>query len=138
MNVALSYFCTDDEVDVLVELFNKAYRLGLDNEDGIILTYINLSGDYKITIDDLSYPVNFSSYSEYNDYTLEDLEDQLSLIYHEFYSQGIYYDPVVIMIHDAANMCDDKDEYELLKYLNDKITLLEVMRVYIFCTVRDR
>ena len=36
MNVALSYFCTDDEVDVLVELFNKAYRLGLDNEDGII------------------------------------------------------------------------------------------------------
>lgn len=138
MNVALSYFCTDDEVDVLVELFNKAYRLGLDNEDGIILTYINLSGDYKITIDDLSYPVNFSSYSEYNDYTLEDLEDQLSLIYHEFYSQGIYYDPVVIMIHDAANMCDDKDEYELLKYLNDKITLLEVMRVYIFCTVRDK
>lgn len=138
MNVALSYFCTDDEVDVLVELFNKAYRLGLDNEDGIILTYINLSGDYKITIDDLSYPVNFSSYSEYNDYTLEDLEDQLSLIYHEFYSQGIYYDPVVIMIHDAANMCDDKDEYELLKYLNDKLTLLEVMRVYIFCTVRDK
>lgn len=138
MNVALSYFCTDDEVDVLVELFNKAYRLGLDNEDGIILTYINLSGDYKITIDDLSYPVNFSSYSEYNDYTLEDLEDQLSLIYHEFYSQGIYYDPVVIMIHDAANMCDDKDDYELLKYLNDKLTLLEVMRVYIFCTVRDK
>lgn len=138
MNVALSYFCTDDEVDVLVELFNKAYRLGLDNEDGIILTYINLSGDYKITIDDLSYPVNFSSYSEYNDYTLEDLEDQISLIYHEFYSQGIYYDPVVIMIHDAANMCDDKDEYELLKYLNDKLTLLEVMRVYIFCTVRDK
>lgn len=138
MNVTLSYFCTDDEVDVLVELFNKAYRLGLDNEDGIILTYINLSGDYKITIDDLSYPVNFSSYSEYNDYTLEDLEDQISLIYHEFYSQGIYYDPVVIMIHDAANMCDDKDEYELLKYLNDKLTLLEVMRVYIFCTVRDK
>lgn len=138
MNVTLSYFCTDDEVDVLVELFNKAYRLGLDNEDGIILTYINLSGDYKITIDDLSYPVNFSSYSEYNDYTLEDLEDQISLIYHEFYSQGIYYDPVVIMIHDAANMCDDKDEYELLNYLNDKLTLLEVMRVYIFCTVRDK
>lgn len=138
MNVALSYFCTDDEVDVLVEVFNKAYKLGLDNEDGIILTYINLSGDYKITIDDLSYPVNFSSYSEYNDYTLEDLEDQLSLIYHEFYSQGIYYDPVVIMIHDAANMCDDKDDYELLKYLNDKLTLLEVMRVYIFCTVRDK
>lgn len=138
MNVALSYFCTDDEVDVLVELFNKAYRLGLDNEDGIILTYINLSGDYKITIDDLSYPVNFSSYSEYNDYTLEDLEDQLSLIYHEFYSQGIYYDPVIIMIHDAANMCDDKDDYELLKYLNDKLTLLEVMRVYIFCTIRDK
>lgn len=138
MNVSLSYFCIDDEIDVLVELFNRAYRLGLENEDGIILTYINLSGDYKITIDDLSYPVNFSSYSEYNDYTLEDLEDQLSLIYHEFYSQGIYYDPVVIMIHDAANMCDDKDDYELLSYLNDKLTLLEVMRVYIFCTVRDR
>ena len=138
MNVSLSYFCIDDEIDVLVELFNRAYMLGLENEDGIILTYINLSGDYKITIDDLSYPVNFSSYSEYNDYTLEDLEDQLSLIYHEFYSQGIYYDPVVIMIHDASNMCDDKDDYELLKYLNDKLTLLEVMRVYIFCTVRDR
>ncbi len=138
MNASISYFCNDDEVDVLVELFNKAYRVGLDNEDGIILTYINLSGEDKITIDDLSYPINFSSYSEYNDYTLEELEEQLYLVYREFYTQGIYYDPLVIMIHDASKMCDDNDDYELIRYLNDKLALLDVMRVYIFCTVRDR
>ena len=139
MNASISYFCRDDEVDVLVEMFNKAYKLGLDTEDGIVLVYINLTGEPdKVTIDDLSYPIHYSSYSEYNDYTLEDLEDQLSLIYHEFYSQGIYYDPVVIMIHDAAKMCDDNDDYELINYLNDKLALLDVMRVYIFCTVRDR
>ena len=28
------------------------------------------------------------------------------------------------------------DEYELLDYLNDKLTLLKVLRTYIFCTVR--
>ena len=138
MNASISYFCNDDEVDVLVELFNKAYRVGLDNEDGIILTYINLSGEDKITIDDLSYPINFSSYSEYNDYTLEELEEQLYLVYREFYTQGIYYDPLVIMIHDASRMCDDNDDYELIRYLNEKLALLDVMRVYIFCTVRDR
>lgn len=139
MNASISYFCEDDEVDVLVEMFNKAYRLGLDNEDGIILTYINLTGEYdKVTIDDLTYRINFSTYSEYTDYTLEELEDQLYIIYHEFFTKGIYYDPVVIMIHDATKMCDDNDDYELIKYLNDKLALLDVMRVYIFCTVRDR
>lgn len=138
MNASISYFCNDDEVNVLVELFNKAYRVGLDNEEGIILTYINLSGEDKITIDDLSYPINFSSYSEYNDYTLEELEEQLYLVYREFYTQGIYYDPLVIMIHDASRMCDDNDDYELIRYLNEKLALLDVMRVYIFCTVRDR
>lgn len=139
MNASISYFCRDDEVDVLVSLFNKAYNVGLDSEDGIILTYINLTGEPdKITIDDLSYPINFSTYSEYTDYTLEELEEQLSLVYNEFYTKGIYYDPLVIMIHDAAKMCDDNDDYELIKYLNDKMALLDVMRVYIFCTVRDR
>lgn len=139
MNASISYFCEDDEVDVLVEMFNKAYRIGLDTEDGIILTYINLTGEYdKVTIDDLTYRINFSTYSEYTDYTLEELEEQLYLIYHEFFTQGIYYDPVVIMIHDASKLCDDNDDYELIKYLNDKIALLDVMRVYIFCTVRDR
>ena len=138
MNASISYFCDDDEVDVLVGMFNKAYRLGLDNEDGIILTYINLTGEYdKVTIDDLTYRINFSTYSEYTDYTLEELEDQLYIIYHEFFTKGIYYDPVVIMIHDATKMCDDNDDYELIKYLNDKLALLDVMRVYIFCTVRD-
>lgn len=139
MNVAISYFCNDDEVEVLVELFNKAYRIGLEHEEGIVLSYINLTGEYdKITIDDLTYPINFSTYTEYNDYSLEDLEEQLSLIYNEFFTQGIYYDPVVIMIHDASKMCDDNDEYELIKYLNDKLALLDVMRVFVFCTVRDR
>ena len=84
MNATVSYFCRDDEVEVLIEMFNKAYRLGLDVEEGIVLVYINLSGEYKVTIDDLSYSINFSTYSEYNDYTLEELEEQLSLIYNEF------------------------------------------------------
>ena len=139
MNATISYFCEDDEGTALVELFNKAYNIGHDNEDGIILPYINLTGSYsKITIDDLTYPINYTTYSEYNDYTLEELEEQLYVIYHDFYSKGIYYDHVVIMIHDAAKMCDDNDDYELIRYINDKLALLEVMRVYIFCTVRDR
>lgn len=139
MNATINYFCRDDEVDILVEMFNKAYRLGLESENGIILSYINLTGEYnKVTIDDLSYPINFVTYSEYDNYTLEELEDQIRLIYNEFYTQGIYYDPVVIMIHDAAKLCDDNDDYELIKFLDNYITLLEVMNVYIFCTVKER
>ena len=136
-NASITYFCRDDEVDVLVEMFNKAYKIGLDVDMCIVLIYINLSGEPdKVTIDDLSYPIHYSTYSEYNNYTLEDLEEQLYIIYNEFFTQGIYYDPVVIMIHDAAKMCDDNDEYDLIKYLNDKLALLDVMRVYVFCTVR--
>lgn len=137
MNATISYFCRDDEVEVLVEMFNKAYKIGLHSENGIILSYINLTGYDKVTIDDLSYPVNFTTYSEYDNYTLEELEDQIRVIYNDFYTQGIYYDPVVIMIHDAAKLCDDHDDYELIKFLDNFLTLLEVMNVYIFCTVRE-
>ena len=137
-NAVISYFSKGDEEDALVGIYNIAYKIAQDNE-AITLIFINLSNDYDtITIDDLSYPIPYGSYSEYNEYTFEELEDQLYYIYKEFYSQGVLYEPVVIMIHDASKLCEDNDDYQIISYLDDKLTLLDIMQVYVFCTIREK
>ena len=135
-NASISYFDCDSEVDALVHVYNKAYNISLDNEN-LTFIFINLTGDLDtVTIHDLSNPVKYNTYSEYSDYSLMELEEQIYLLYNEFYKHGIYYDPVIIIIHDATKMPDCADEYELLEYLNDKLALLKVLRTYIFCTVK--
>jgi len=137
-NAVISYFSKGDEEDALVGIYNIAYKIAQDNE-AITLIFINLSNDYDtITIDDLSYPIPYGSYSEYNEYTFEELEDQIYYIYKEFYSQGVLYEPVVIMIHDASKLCEDNDDYQIISYLDDKLTLLDIMQVYVFCTIREK
>ena len=135
-NASISYFTNEDEIDALLHMYDKLYRLSLDNEN-IMIIFIDLTEKLDtITIFDLANKIKYQSYSEYTDYSLLELEDQIDLLYKEFYRNNIYYDPVVIMIHDATKMPDCADEYELLDYLNDKLTLLKVLRTYIFCTVR--
>ena len=135
-NASISYFTNEDEIDVLLHMYDKLYRLSLDNEN-IMIIFVDLTEKLDtITIFDLANKIKYQSYSEYTDYSLLELEDQIDLLYKEFYRNNIYYDPVVIMIHDATKMPDCADEYELLDYLNDKLTLLKVLRTYIFCTVR--
>lgn len=137
-NVIITYFSKGDEEDALVGLYNVAYKIAMDNEY-ITLMFINLSNDYDtVTIDDLTYPIPYGTYSEYNDYTFEELEDQLYYVYKEFYSKGILYDPVIIIIHDASKLCEYNDEYQLIKYLDDKLSLLDVMQIYIFCSIREK
>lgn len=135
-NASISYFTNEDEIDALLHMYDKLYRLSLDNEN-IMIIFVDLTEKLDtITIFDLANKIKYQSYSEYTDYSLLELEDQIDLLYKEFYRNNIYYDPVVIMIHDATKMPDCADEYELLDYLNDKLTLLKVLRTYIFCTVR--
>lgn len=137
-NAIITYFCNDSEEEVLVGLYNKAYNIALDN-DGITLMFINLTGNLStVTIDDLTYPIPYGTYSEYTDYTFEELEEQIYYIYKEFYSKGILYEPVVIIIHDSSKMCEENDDYQLITYIDEKVSLLEVMQVYVFCTIRDR
>ena len=137
-NAVISYFSKGDEEDVLVGIYNIAYKISQDNK-AISLIFINLANEYDtITIDDLTYPIPYGSYSEYNEYTFEELEDQLYYIYKEFYSQGILYEPVVIIIHDASKLCEDNDDYQLIRYLDEKLTLLDIMQVYVFCTIREK
>ena len=135
-NASISYFASEDEIDALLHMYDKLYRLSLDNEN-IMIIFIDLTEKLDtITIFDLANKIKYQSYSEYIDYSLLELEDQIDLLYKEFYRNNIYYDPIVIMIHDATKMPDCADEYELLDYLNDKLSLLKVLRTYIFCTVR--
>lgn len=135
-NASVSYFTTDSEADVLVYMYSKLYKLSLDY-DNLTVLFINLTGNMDtITIYDLNHNINYSSYSEYSDYSLNELEDQIYMVYNEFYKKNELYEPIVIMIHDATKMPDCVDEYELLEYLNDKLSLLKVLRMYIFCTVK--
>ena len=66
-----------------------------------------------------------------------ELENQIDMLYREYYINSIEFEPVVIIIHDATQMPDCADEYELVEYLNDKLTILRVMRTFVFCTVRN-
>ena len=136
-NGSLSYFDSDNETDVLVNLYNKVYQLSQSNKNMTII-FINLTGNYDtITINDLTKKIYSNSYSEYSDYSLSELEDQISLVYNDFYKPGIPWEPIVIIIHDAVKMIDCYDEYTLIDYLNDKLTLLKVLKTYIFCTIRN-
>ena len=42
------------------------------------------------------------------------------MLYREFYSQYIDFEPMIIIIHDAAKMPDCADDYELIEYLKAK------------------
>lgn len=136
-NASVSYFDSENETEVLVNIYSKLYDLSIDYSDMTII-FINLTGDMDtITIYDLNRSINYYSYSEYSDYTLFELEDQINMLYTEFYLQHIEFEPVVLIIHDATKMVDCTDEYELVEYLNDKLTLLKAMRTFVFCTIRN-
>lgn len=136
-NASVSYFNEDTEDDCLINIYAKLYDLTLDNEY-ITVLFINLTGDMTtVTIFDLNKKIRYETYSEYSDYSLMELEEEINMLYREFYSQYIEFNPMVIIIHDATKMPDCADDYELIEYLNEKITILRAMQTYVFCTVRD-
>lgn len=136
-NASVSYFDSENETDVLVNIYSKLYDISIDYNDMTIL-FINLTGNMDtVTIYDLNKIIHYFSYSEYNDYSMLELENQISMLYEEYYSKNIEFEPVIIIIHDATNMSDCADEYELVDYLNDKLTILKAMRTFVFCTIRN-
>lgn len=137
MNASVSYFDSENENDVLVNIYRKLYDISIDYNN-ITILFVNLTGDMDtVTIYDLNKSIHYFSYSEYNDYSLVELENQIDMLYREYYINSIEFEPVVIIIHDATQMPDCADEYELVEYLNDKLTILRVMRTFVFCTVRN-
>lgn len=136
-NASVSYFDSENETDVLVNIYSKLYDISIDYNNLTIL-FVNLTGNMDtISIYDLNKSIHYFSYSEYSDYSLLELENQIDMLYREYYSQNIEFEPVVIIIHDANNMPDCADEYELVEYLNDKLTILKAMRTFVFCTIRN-
>lgn len=138
LNAAISYFDSENETEVLLNVYNKLYKLSLEYND-LAIIFVNLTEDlYTLSIDNLNKKIPYNSYSEYREYSLLELEDQISLLYNEFYLKHITFEPVVIIIHDCTKMSDCADEYEIYEYLNDKLGLLNVLRTYVFCTVRNQ
>lgn len=138
LNASVSYFDLDNEVDVLLNVYNKLYNLSLQYND-LSIIFVDLTDKLNtLTIDDLNKKIPYNSYSEYREFSLLELEDQISLLYNEFYLKHITFEPIVIIIHDCTKMPDCADEYEMYEYLNDKLGLLNMLRTYIFCTVRNQ
>lgn len=136
-NASVSYFDSENETDVLVNIYRKLYDISIDYNNLTIL-FVNLTGDMDtVTIYDLNKAIHYFSYSEYSDYSLLELENQIDMLYRDYYIKQIEFEPVVIIIHDATQMIDCADEYELVEYLNDKLSILKVMRVFVFCTIRN-
>lgn len=137
INASINFFNTENEVDALVDIYDRVYKLSLKFED-LSIIFINLNGNPDTpTIHDLNKTVYYNNYSEYNDYTLDELEDQICLIYREFYKQGKDYNTLVFIIHDSTEMNDCSDMETLKEYLEERLNLLDVLRMYVFCTVRD-
>ena len=136
-NASVSYFNEDNEDECLINIYAKLYDITIDNEYATVL-FINLTGDMNtVTIFDLNKNIKYGTYSEYSDYSLTELEEEINMLYKEFYSQYIDFEPMIIIIHDATKMPDCADDYELIEYLNEKLTILRAMQTYVFCTVRD-
>lgn len=137
INASINFFNSENEVDALVDIYDRVYKLSLKFED-LSIVFINLNGNPDTpTIHDLNKTIYYNNYSEYNDYTLDELEDQICLIYREFYKQGKDYNTVVFIIHDSTEMSDCIDIESLKEYLEERLNLLDVLRMYVFCTVRD-
>lgn len=137
-NASIHFFNDCNETEALADVYYEVYKLSLDNPDmSIIFANLKDSCYDTITIDDLSKKVNYWSYSEYSEYSLDELEDQISLLYNDFYKPGNDWEPLVLIIHDATNMRDCSDFETLLEYLENKVTLLEVLKLYVLCTVKN-
>lgn len=137
-NASIHFFNDLNETEALADVYSEVYKLSLDYPNMSII-FVNLKENYydTLTLHDLSVKVNYWTYSEYGDYSLDELEDQISLLYNDFYKPGAEWEPLVLIIHDATNMSDCGDFELLLEYLEDKVTLLEVLKLYIYCTVKN-
>ena len=72
-NASISYFTNEDEIDALLHMYDKLYRLSLDNEN-IMIIFVDLTEKLDtITIFDLANKIKYQSYSEYTDYSLLEL-----------------------------------------------------------------
>lgn len=137
INASINFFDNMNESEVLLNIYNQLYMLSLKYED-LSIIFINLNDNSDTpTIYDLNKEIYYNSYLEYADYTLDELEEQVCLIYREFYKPGKSYSPLVIIIHDSIEMSDCYDIETLKGYLEERLNLLDVLRIYVFCTVRN-
>lgn len=132
-------FNEDNEIDILADIYGEVYRLSMKN-DNLSIIFANLSDNkYDIlTIDDMSVKIKYWTYSEYEDYSLDSLDDQISLLYNDFYTKGEEWDPLIIIIHDSLNMSNCNSINDLTDCINNKLTILDVLKIYVYFTVRDK
>lgn len=135
-NAIIYTFNGYDEDSVLTKIYSKLYRLA-HIDDNLAVVFVNLSDNkYNIfTINDMTPEINCSLYSEYDDYSLDELDSQISLIYNDYYKLGKEWDTMAIIIHDSLKLSDCDSIEELENYINNKLNILDVLKLYVYFTV---
>lgn len=104
------------------------------------ILYYNLRGVESIPFNEFTRQIDFVSYSEYPDTSIEEIEDQI--IYHyklykdeteNYYENNEQLQPFVMIIDDFDKIKGVKNIDDLKQFLNDKLTLLQFLNMYIIC-----
>lgn len=102
--------------------------------NGTIIQY-NLEQDLDgLTLDSLSKPISCRHYFDYTSCSLEELDNEIIeryRVYKENYDDDEKYYPCVIYIDGARKMSDYKSFEELYDFLNDRLTLIHFLNLYI-------
>lgn len=132
-NVTLITFRDENELDALMEVYDTVHYL-VQGIDQMVIKFSDYSNNELLPRlpDVLGYHY-YSWFSEDTSYRLDNLEYELSDSY-EYLREGYELNPFILIIHDVTRIYNNyKDLYE---YFESKIGLMEMINMYIFCTVR--
>ena len=132
-NVTLITFRDEEEIDALMEVYNTIHYL-VQGIDQMIIRFSDYSNNINLPRlpDVLGYQY-YNWFSEDSSYRLDNLEYELSDSF-DYLKEGYDLNPFILIIHDVTNIYSNyKDLYE---YFESKIGLMEMINMYVFCTVR--
>ena len=132
-NVTLITFRDEDEINALIEIYSTVHYL-TQGIDQMIIKFTDYSNkDFLPRLPDVLGYQYYNWFSEDPSYRLDNLEYEISDSF-ELLKEGYELNPYILIIHDVTNIYSNyKDLYE---YFLSKIGLMEMIHMYVFCTIR--
>ena len=132
-NVTLITFRDEDELNALIEVYYSIYYL-TQGISQMVIKFTNYSNNDNIPKlpDVLGYQY-YDWFSEDSTYRLDNFEYELSDSF-ELLKEGYELNPYILIIHDVTSIYNNYND--LYDYLSSRIGLLEMINMYVFCTIR--
>lgn len=131
-NVTFITFNEGEEVDALVEVYSTINYL-VSGIDQMIIKFTDFSRNESLPkLPDVFGYNYYNWYSEDDLYKFDNLEYEIEDSF-EYLKEGYELNPYILIIHDANRFYSYEDLYN---YFESKVGLLEMINMYIYCTIR--